>query len=117
MPGAQLGLGRWVNLLATLWMICAAFIPWQGEISVMLVVKTLLCTVCLVTVLGQDALARGTLVKELPIPPLPPVDHPSSLPAPVPDDSVQGPMAEITTGPSVALRFYRAPIYAPGSGF
>jgi hypothetical protein len=70
------------------------------------------CAALLATALGQWAAAR-----ELPIPPIPPADHPSSAPAPMPDDSVRRPIAEASTGPSVALRFYRAPVYAPGSAF
>ncbi len=77
-----------------------------------LVCRILIRTALLVIVMGQWSLAR-----ELPIPPIPPMDHPSSVPAPVPDDNVQGPIAEARTSPSVALRFYRAPVYAPGAAF
>jgi hypothetical protein len=81
------------------------------------VFRTILCATCLVTVLGPSALAKGVLAAELPIPPIPPADHPSSTPAPVPDEQVRAPIAEVASGPSVALRFYRAPAYTTGAGF
>lgn len=86
------------------------------------VFRIILGAACLVTILGQSALAKGVLAKgvlanELPIPPIPPADHPSSAPAPVPDDQVRAPIAEVVSGPSVALRFYRAPAYTQGAGF
>lgn len=72
----------------------------------------------LVAPVGAMAKARPVpRLQELPLPPTPPADYPLSAAAPVPDDSVRGPLAEVSSGPSVALRFYRIPMFEPGDGF
>jgi hypothetical protein len=104
----------------------------RGKIRLRPAFRIILGLACLVTVLGSSALAKAVVAKagvakagvaktvlanELPIPPIPPASHPSSTPAPVPDDQVRAPIAEVNSGPSVALRFYRNPAYTQGAGF
>jgi hypothetical protein len=84
--------------------------------------RVVLCAALLLAPLlaAGGALAKARPVPHLPalpLPPLPPADQPFSTAAPVPDDNVQGPLAEVSSGPSVALRFYRAPLFDPGDGF
>ena len=85
---------------------------------------TTLCAVLLMAAGGQSAFAKRPIAvkheiveNDLPIPPIPPDGHPFSVPAPIPDVSMEGPVAAVNTEPSVGLKFYRAPVYAPGMAF
>jgi hypothetical protein len=62
------------------------------------------------------AIATPALARALPTPPAPPVQVPQST-APVPDSALQAPVAPAQSGPTIGLKFYRAPTFDPALGF
>lgn len=61
--------------------------------------------------------AAPALADSLPTPPIPPFLTSGTTAAPVPDSDVDAPPAISASGPTIALKFYRAETYDPGMGF
>ncbi|HVY16159.1 MAG TPA: hypothetical protein VHB27_13120 [Rhodopila sp.] len=60
--------------------------------------------------------AAPKIADDFPIPPIPPLTRPLPSVAPVPDADLTAP-SSLASGPTVALKFYRAPTFDPGYGF